>query len=283
MSGTLTQTDLLSPAPILDAVEHYRGTIVDLDASRSLSGDEFARARETLTNSLRRYGLMSGERVVVAVANGPLFIATLTAILACEGSPLVVHAKTPAGEVLRYAQRFGCRYLACEPREEPGLTAIAASTVEIDFAHMATLCWATLDVPPQAFCGPSLAGVPLHPTSGSTGLPKIALRPGFAAMEEARHYVETMAIGPADTIVAIPPMSHAYGYGMCVMVPLVVGSQYRQHAAFQRQIDPSGHQRISGHDLAHGAGHAGYVFLRQRLGPEPTALGAHRRSRAAAA
>jgi acyl-coenzyme A synthetase/AMP-(fatty) acid ligase len=69
-----------------------------------------------------------------------------------------------------------------------------------------------------------LRGVPLHPTSGSTGLPKIALRPGFAAMEEARHYTETMGIDADDTIVAIPPMSHAYGYGMCVMVPLLTGA-----------------------------------------------------------
>ena len=71
---------------------------------------------------------------------------------------------------------------------------------------------------------PSLRGVPLHPTSGSTGLPKIALRPGFAALEEARHYTATLDISADDYIVAIPPMSHAYGYGMCVMVPLLTGA-----------------------------------------------------------
>ncbi len=75
-----------------------------------------------------------------------------------------------------------------------------------------------------ACTGPTLRGVPLHPTSGSTGLPKIALRPGFAALEEARHYAATMAIDADDTIVAIPPMSHAYGWGMCVMVPLLTGA-----------------------------------------------------------
>jgi len=69
-----------------------------------------------------------------------------------------------------------------------------------------------------------LRGVPLHPTCGSTGLPKIALRPGFCVIEEARHYVETMDITAADSIIAFPPMSHAYGFGMSVMVPLLSGA-----------------------------------------------------------
>ena len=47
----------------------------------------------------RSRGLSAGDRVVVALANGPLFIATLTAILAREASPLLVHSKTPATEL----------------------------------------------------------------------------------------------------------------------------------------------------------------------------------------
>lgn len=224
MSGTLTGSDILSPAPILDAVEHYRGSILDLDLGRTLAADDFAWAREALVAGLRRYGLAPGDRVIVALANGPLFIATLTAVLSCEASPLLVHAKTPPAEILRYAQRFGARFLACEPRQDPPLTDIALATVEVPFADISTLCWATLDDSHHAPLQFPFRAVPLHPTSGSTGLPKIALRPGFAATEEARHYIETMGIDAGDTIAAIPPMSHAYGYGMCVMVPLLSGA-----------------------------------------------------------
>lgn len=224
MSETLTRSEILSPAPILEAVERYRGTIVDLDASRVMSGDEFARAREAVIATLAGAGLVAGDRVIVAIPNGPLFIATLTAVLACDASPLLLHFKTPTAELRRYAQRFGVRFLATEPADDVDHGDLIAASVDHDFAGLAVLRFAALDVPDAVLDGPVLRGVPLHPTSGSTGLPKIALRPGFAALEEARHYAATMAIDEDDTIMAIPPMSHAYGYGMCVMVPLLTGA-----------------------------------------------------------
>ncbi|HEX3871530.1 MAG TPA: class I adenylate-forming enzyme family protein [Pirellulales bacterium] len=198
--------------------------MVDLDTETAFGPDAFARARTALTISLARQGLGSGDRVIVALSNGPLFIAALTSILACEASPLVVHFKTPAAELLRYAQRFGARWLACQSNDETDVSVITRESVEIPFGQRESLCWTKLNVAESDFPGPVLRGVPLHPTSGSTGLPKIALRPGFAAIEEARHYAATMAIDADDTIVAIPPMSHAYGYGMCVMVPLLTGA-----------------------------------------------------------
>jgi acyl-coenzyme A synthetase/AMP-(fatty) acid ligase len=224
VSGTVTQTDALSPAPILEAVERYRGAMIDLDTARVLGPDEFARSREALIKELRRQGLRSGDRVVLAVANGPLFIAALTSILACEGSPLLLHHKTPPAELRRYAERFNARFLACDPTDEPGFDAITSPPVEIAFGEVAALRWSALNVDNGAQHGPLLRGVPLHPTSGSTGLPKIALRPGFAAVEEARHYAETMDVEADDFIMAVPPMSHAYGYGMCVMLPLLTGA-----------------------------------------------------------
>lgn len=234
MSGTVERDRALSPAPILDAVEHYRGTMIDLDAERTLTADEFAWGREALIAALRRNGLTPGDRVLIAIANGPLFIATLSAVLACDASPLLVHFKTPASEIQRYGERFGAKFLATESSAEADLTAIAVTSNELTFAETYSLRWVSLRVPD--FAGPTLYGVPLHPTSGSTGLPKIALRPGFAATEEARHYIETMSIGADDCIAAVPPMSHAYGYGMCVMVPLLSGASIVSTRAFSAKL-----------------------------------------------
>jgi long-chain acyl-CoA synthetase len=223
VSGTLTRTDILSPAPILEAAERYRGTIVDVTAACVLGPDEFAKAREQLTRWLAGQGLAAGDRVVLAISNGPLFVATLVAILACEASPLVVHFKTPAAELARYARRFGARFLASDPHDERGGGLSHLTSSRLMFADALPLDWSRLEES-AAPRGSELRGVPLHPTSGSTGLPKIALRPGLTAIEEARHYAETMSIDGDDAILAIPPMSHAYGYGMCVMVPLLTGA-----------------------------------------------------------
>jgi len=224
VSGTMTQTDLLSPAPILEAVEQYRGSIVDMDASQVYSWDRFAQAREALALALRCHGLGSGDRVVMALPNGSLFIAALAAILACDASPLLLHAKTPTAELYRYARRFGAQFLICEASVDASLADITTSSFELLFAGSVGLRWSIFNLSGASSSGPVLRGVPLHPTSGSTGLPKIALRPGFAALEEARHYAATMAIDNEDTILAIPPMSHAYGYGMCVMVPMLTSA-----------------------------------------------------------
>ena len=79
--------------------------------------------------------------------------------------------------------------------------------------------WATFQTPPVF-----LPGVPLHPTSGTTGQPKIAARPGLCALAEAAHYIDTIGIDASDLLLVAPPMSHAYAYGMGVMVPLLSGA-----------------------------------------------------------
>jgi acyl-CoA synthetase (AMP-forming)/AMP-acid ligase II len=62
---------------------------------------------------------------------------------------------------------------------------------------------------------------PLHPTSGTTGTPKLAVRPLASALAEARHYVESFSLGLSDSLLIVTPMSHAYAFGLGVMTPLL--------------------------------------------------------------
>ncbi|PQO38103.1 class I adenylate-forming enzyme family protein [Blastopirellula marina] len=230
MSGTLITESIWSPAPILNAAENYRGEIFDLDLGRRVSADMFQAMREGLIRSFRDKGVASGDRVLVTIGNGPLFPLALTALLACDASPLLVHVMTPPAELARYAQRFGVKWLvACGGDEQ------VDSVLQQHGMLLVGDDWSVLlgrFPEPTHIPGPELKGVPLHPTSGSTGLPKIALRPGFPAMEEARHYTETMAICEDDCLMAIPPMSHAYGYGVTTMVPLLTGASIVTTAKF---------------------------------------------------
>ena len=93
MSGSIE--DELSPAPILAAVEAASGSLVDLGREHVVTADELRRTISTLAETFRGGGIARGKRVAMVVGNGPMFVATLTAILACEASPLLVHSKTP--------------------------------------------------------------------------------------------------------------------------------------------------------------------------------------------
>ncbi len=226
----------LSPGPILDAVDGFTGTIFDLDQSLTVDADGLARARVFLEAQMDALGLRRGDRVIVTVGNGPLFVATLVAVLARGGDPLLVHFKTPASELKRTALRFGARFIACDGLSTKDLSEHSDRANLIGDDSWVQLVWATVDDADTAFQGdfPSLGGVPLHPTSGTTGLPKVAVRPGASAVAEAEHYIETADINEHDVILAVPPMSHAYAYGMCVMVPLLSGASVVTMREFSR-------------------------------------------------
>jgi len=214
----------LSPAPILEIAERYRGSVLDWDTGRTVGPDELARIRESLVSLFRRHGLAAGDRVLFTLPNCPHFLPALIALLACEASPLLLHAQTPAAELARYAQRFGMRFLVSEPHDDPARAALELSGANWDLGPGCPLHFGRLNVPDDAFHGPLLRGVPLHPTSGSTGLPKIALRPGLPVLEEARHYEATLQVEASDLIAAVPPLTHAYAYGCCGMTALLTGA-----------------------------------------------------------
>lgn len=231
MPGTIASQSVWSPAPILEAAENYQGQIFDLDTGHKVSPAQFHAMRAQLIATLKQKGIAAGDRVLVTIANGPMFPIALTAILACEASPLLVHVMTPGAELARYAQRFGVKWLISGGGGDQQAESILDQHGMLLIGDHWNLLLGRFPEPSN-IPGPELKGVPLHPTSGSTGLPKIALRPGFPAMEEARHYTATMAICEDDCLMAIPPMSHAYGYGVTTMVPLLTGASIVTTAKF---------------------------------------------------
>ncbi|NOY30688.1 MAG: long-chain fatty acid--CoA ligase [Planctomycetes bacterium] len=218
-----------SPDPILNAIEQYRGTLTDLDAStpaaQVVDAVRFAHGRKLLSDELRQAGLKSGQRVVMAISNGPLFPAMLWAVLEAGGTPLLVHFELPPLELLRTAERIGASHIVCNNwhRDDFAQSELSAASIDLDWVQCTTV-----HVPESRWHEdanyPALPGVPLHPTSGTTGQPKMAIRPGQAAIQEAHHYVETMDIDANDTILCVVPMSHAYGYGMGNMVSMLTNA-----------------------------------------------------------
>lgn len=188
---------------------------------------------------MARSGLQAGDRVVVAIGNGPQFVAALGAVLTQQGAPLLLHARTPAQELHRTALRYGARFILCDECGPEELESIGCRVAPLA-AGVSWLApqWVTVDTDHPAFDSslPRLPGVPLHPTSGTTGQPKIAVRPGHCAVEEARHYIDRLGVTSRDRVLIVAPMSHAYAYGMGFMVPLLSGAQVVSTRSFNARL-----------------------------------------------
>jgi acyl-CoA synthetase (AMP-forming)/AMP-acid ligase II len=231
-------TSDLSATPILDAFENYHGSFFDLDRGVALDGGGLRIFRDRLAAALRERGVAAGDRVIFCVGNGPSFPAGLVAVLQAGGSPLLLHPKSPPAELKRTALRWGAQLVLADDVSSPDWQTEFGAIVRLA-AHG----------PFELFAAPveegavssdraalRLPGVPLHPTSGTTGLPKVAVRPARAAEAEARHYIDTIGVGSDDAILAVAPMCHAYAYGLAVMVPLLSGAHVLSMRNFQAAL-----------------------------------------------
>ena len=228
-------TSELSPLPILDAFEKYPGSYFDLDREDALDGSQMRAFRDRLAAGMRQSGLTAGDRVVFCVGNGPAFLAGLSAVLTVGGSPLLMHPKSPPPELTRTAHRLGASLVIADDVSSPDWQIECEHVESLSSAGPFELYGARIGGVARIanVDGPVLAGVPLHPTSGTTGLPKTAVRPGRAAEAEARHYIETIGVTSDDVILTIAPMCHAYAYGMCLMVSLFSGAHIVSLRSFQ--------------------------------------------------
>ena len=228
----------LSPDSMLSAIDGYSGTIHDLDRRRIVSSSEFHSRRHALARRIYTLGLRRGDRVVMAMSNGPQFIAMLDAILCCGGCPVLAHTLTPPSEIKRTALRFGAKFATCDAWTESDMTPASVAISQLSESDWLHMLWCGIDESDQSFAdtGPALEGVPLHQTSGTTGVPKLAIRPGAAAVAEASHYIDTIGIDHDDSVIVVSPMSHAYAYGMGVMVPMLSGADIVSMKKFQAKL-----------------------------------------------
>ena len=233
----------LAPTPLLDLFENYSGSYHDLDRGLKLGGPQLRSARDALATGLtsQKIGLVAGDRVILAVGNGPGFIAAFIAVLSVGGSPVLVHVDTPPGEIDRLSRSYDARFALCDAWTENDLSGFSASVSSLPFAPNAAVTVAALrsDTTGDRRPLPSIAGMPLHPTSGTTGVPKLAARHGIAAIAEAVDYQQAIGMCADDTILCVVPMSHAYGFGIAAMVSLVSGAsiissrRFQPHAVFR--------------------------------------------------
>lgn len=212
MHGPLTGGE--TATPILAALASYRAEIVDLDSHCAVGGARLRAGADAVAAWLASQGLAPADRVVFSVGNGPAFPAAFCGVLAAGGSPLVLHGDTPVEELRRFASQYAARFVLTQ----------RAGQDEMGHADWLNLACVEVPIESDAPSYPPLVSTPLHPTSGTTGRSKVAIRTAQQAVAEATHYIETMQITSADRILCVVPMSHAYGFGVGFMVSLLSGA-----------------------------------------------------------
>jgi acyl-CoA synthetase (AMP-forming)/AMP-acid ligase II len=238
LAKTPEKSSVLTPTAVLDLFENYAGAFHDLDRNLRLDGPNLRAARDHLVTGLRRGKVAAGDRVLLSLGNGPGFVCALAAVLEVGGSPVLVHWETPAAELERLSKSYDTQFALSETCTEHDLSRFSESTDRLQFADDAYLTLATLRMgnTGERHSLPAIPGMPLHPTSGTTGIPKIAARHGIAAVAEGRHYADSMGIGADDTIFCVVPMSHAYGFGTSAIMPLVSGARVISSRRFQPHV-----------------------------------------------
>ena len=209
-----------SPAPLLTAFDKFQGAYYDLDRNIRTSAGDLKRIKNDLIKQASALGLMAGDRIIMALPNGPLFAGVWAASLEVGASPVLAHGETPVLELDRLAQQYDAQFTVSPATAEGA----AGATITPSVSGYGSLQWRTVPLKSANVERARLCGVPLHPTSGTSGGPKIAVRPGPSALAEPLHYLETLGLEKSDTILCVTPMSHAYAYGICFLVSLLTSA-----------------------------------------------------------
>ncbi|CAA0134755.1 Long-chain-fatty-acid--CoA ligase [Mycolicibacterium vanbaalenii] len=208
---------------LLEVFAEYRGSWIDLAARHRYPAAELRRGAAEVTRWLADWGVGGADHVVLSAANSPVLLALFMGLLQHDAVPILVHADTPAYELQRIASRAHADAIITQ-RQSPEALSVGGMVADrhqvlpwLDFA-------AGRSPAPEGHDG-ALRGVYMHCTSGTTGRPKLAVRTGTSAVADGHSYLATLGFDRHDTVLAAPPMTHVYGFGMCVVTPLLNHSQ----------------------------------------------------------
>lgn len=202
--------------------------------SRAVTAADLWTHAQEYVSRLRGLRLGAGNLVVSMTGNRPDAVALLLAARSLELTLMAVDAGATRAELGALATRFGASALVM-PQE--GTTGDTVSTLDLTTQH------GERRVYHQAAM--------LKLTSGSTGSPQAAVTTEAQLIADGRQIMATMGIGPADTQLAVIPLSHSYGMGVLVMplllqgTPIVLRGSFVPHQLFADALE-GGARRFPG-------------------------------------
>jgi long-chain acyl-CoA synthetase len=231
--------------PLELACQVAQDRIAVIDGDTSVTFREFARRCRLLANGLRTLGLERNDRVAILAANRAEYLEAYVGIP--TGGFVIVPLNTRhALPELEYALRdSGARVLITD-RPAGGLRGLVERVVTIGDEYESLL--AAGDGPADGanpVSDSDLAG--LFYTGGTTGAAKGVMLTHGNLVANARHWMSTVAHGPADKVLIIAPLFHAAGSNGVLAALWNTGTQITLRA-----FDPcSALDMIERHQITH--------------------------------
>lgn len=186
--------------------------------------DDLCRAHDEAVHLLNASGISAGDHVAVVLENGPAVPCALSAITSLGANIIPFHPASTTEDVQRFAEAYGVDYLLVDTANASSFQRLGSGpSSEFRSTHIS---WDGLELRGEFRdrARRETRGAILHPTSGTTGVPKVAVRSEECAIAEAVNYATTIGITDSDKILCVAPMSHAYAFGMCMMLSMLTGA-----------------------------------------------------------
>jgi len=195
-----------------------------LSDGRSLVFSELLDQSEAVRDALVEAGIRAGSSVVTLVGNHPIFFPVLVGCMAV-GAAIVPLGEATDAEVRSVVEWSGAAAIITD--RPLALDAVDQVMVGDDIRLLSLR---------RRSGEPSYgeSGV-LKLTSGSTDVPKAAIAQAQHLVNDGRHIIEAMGIGPDDVNLACIPLSHSYALGNIVMPLLLQGTA----VALRQSFNPS--------------------------------------------
>ena len=234
MPSTLTQSSTPGTAPIaqselIQAIARFAATRSDTVAVAEIGPDGgIARSRtfgQLAADAAARAHMLAdatevGDVVLAVLPSGIEYAAWFIAAIAAGVIFLPMHAQVAGPEALIVARRAGAKRAIVAP-------GVSAASALADLAlpglsHLSASDQTTGSTRPLHVMR-SRAGAIVLGSSGTTGLPRLALRENHALDADARSVIAGTALSLEDRVLACTPLSHSYGVDM-LLATLTVGA-----------------------------------------------------------
>ncbi|MGI9492280.1 MAG: class I adenylate-forming enzyme family protein, partial [Geminicoccaceae bacterium] len=172
---------------------------------------------ERVARAIAAHGVGQGDRVLMILKNAPAFVITLFALARLGVVAVPVSIRTSAKEVAYFLEDSEAGLLihdGCQDERLP--KGQSASFVAFDDLE---------DGPDLPAVVPDEEDVAfILYTSGTTGRPKGAMLTHLNIVHAAMFYQSTMALSPADRVIATVPLNHLTGISALIATPVRAGA-----------------------------------------------------------